>query len=206
MDPKVRKTDDGNSGSTIRNLVILRESDAMLSTKRLYVILTVGAVGAAGLWLARPGVAETKKPNDAAVERTREQVRMLDDLYKTAVVYITEKYVHKDTDVSAGTAAVALFGVMKQKGWHDVRLVDATGQPFEEKNLPKDEFEKSAIEAFKKGKAWQEEVVQIDGQPFLRAATPVPVVHKKCAICHPHFDDVKAGQPIGIISYVVPVK
>jgi hypothetical protein len=152
------------------------------------------------------GIGQTKAPADPALERTRDQVRMLDDLYKTAVVFITDKYVHKDTDVSAGTAAVTLFSVMKAKGWHDIRLVDATDQPFEEKNAPKDAFEKSAVKALKGGKAYVEEVVQIDGKPHLRAATPVPVVMKKCVMCHPHYADVKEGEAIGILSYIVPIK
>lgn len=152
------------------------------------------------------GIGQTKAPADPALERTRDQVRMLDDLYKTAVVFITDKYVHKDTDVSAGTAAVTLFSVMKAKGWHDIRLVDATDQPFEEKNSPKDAFEKAAVKALKGGKTYVEEVVQIDGKPHLRAATPVPVVMKKCVMCHPHYADVKEGEAIGILSYIVPIK
>lgn len=126
--------------------------------------------------------------------------------YKNVVVFITDKYVHKDIDVSAATAAVTLFSVMKAKGWHDIRLVDATDQPYEEKNSPKDAFEKSAVKALKGGKTYVDEVVQIDGKPFLRAATPVPVVMKKCVMCHPHYADMKEGEPIGILSYIVPIK
>lgn len=163
-------------------------------------------IAAGWLGLVQTGIGQTKAAADPALERTREQVRMLDDLYKTAVVFITDKYVHKDTDVSAGTAAAALFGVMKQKGWHDIRLVDATNQPFEEKNAPKDAFEKAAVKALKGGKAYHEEVVQIEGKPHLRAATPVPVVMKKCVMCHPHYADVKDGEAIGILSYIIPIK
>ena len=49
------------------------------------------------------------KANKAAIERTRKQVRMLDDLYKTAVVLITTHYVKDETSFPAGGAAVALF-------------------------------------------------------------------------------------------------
>lgn len=152
------------------------------------------------------GIGQTKAAADPALERTRDQVRMLDDLYKNVVVFITDKYVHKDTDVSAGTAAVTLFSVMKKNGWHDIRLVDATNQPFEEKNSPKDAFEKAAVKAIKGGKTYHEEVVKIEGKPHLRAATPVPVVMKKCVMCHPHYADVKEGEAIGILSYIVPIK
>ena len=40
--------------------------------------------------------------DDASVARTREQIRMLDDLYKTAVVLITEHYVNSPS-TRAGT-------------------------------------------------------------------------------------------------------
>ena len=40
---------------------------------------------------------------------------MLDELYKTAVVLITKHYVDVDSDLPAGTAAIALFDAMKEK-------------------------------------------------------------------------------------------
>ena len=46
---------------------------------------------------------------DPAVERARREVRMLDDIYKTAIVLVTENYVHDDTDLAAGSAFKALF-------------------------------------------------------------------------------------------------
>ena len=41
-----------------------------------------------------------------------------------------------ESDLAAGSAAVALFDAIKKKGWHEVRLLDATGQPIEDKNSP----------------------------------------------------------------------
>lgn len=165
--------------------------------------------GVAGLCLlaawntSLPGAPQAK---DAALERTRKQVRMLDDLYKNAVVLITDKYVNKEDDYSAGSAAVALFAVMKKGGWHDARLLDATGEPYNEDNSPQDGFEKAAIEALQSGKTYYEEVVEIDGKPHLKAATPVPVVSQKCAICHPHYNNAKKGQPIGAIGYTLAIE
>jgi hypothetical protein len=131
---------------------------------------------------------------------------MLDDIYKTAVVLITDRYVHEEDDFAAGSAAVALFKAIKEKGWHDARLVDATGQPYNDENVPQDAFEKDAIKALKSGKKDFEQVIQEDGEHFLRAATPVPVVLKKCAICHPHYNDIKEGQPIGAIVYKLKIE
>lgn len=167
----------------------------------LGILCLAGAVGGVA-WVAR---AETKA-DAAALERTRKTVRMLDDIYKNTVVLITDKYVHKETDYSAGSAAVALFGVMKKNGWHDARLVDLTDQPFEEKNLPKDDFEKAAKKALSGGKPYYEEVVQIAGVPHLRAATPVPVVSKKCTICHPHYAQAKEGAAIGSLMYTLKIE
>ena len=70
---------------------------------------------------------------DAALSRTRKQVRMLDDIYKTTVVLITDKYVHDKDDFPAGSAAVALFQAVEKNGWHKVRLLDAAGEPIRKK-------------------------------------------------------------------------
>ncbi|GAB4144841.1 MAG: hypothetical protein Tsb009_16690 [Planctomycetaceae bacterium] len=180
----------------------------------LVVAIAVSSMG----WLMgqqEPAKAEGKrvrvaatlaKKDDAALNRTRKTVRMLDDLYKTAVVLITTHYVNKDSDLAAGSAAVALFAAMKKKGWHEVRLVDATGDPIEEKNSPKDGFEKTAVKQLKSGKGYYETVVTKKGQRYLRAATPIPVVLKKCVMCHDHYKNAKKGEPIGILSYTLKIE
>lgn len=143
---------------------------------------------------------------DPAVARARKTVQMLDDIYKNAVVLITDKYVHEEDDFPAGSAAVALFEAISKKGWHQVRLIDATGQPYEEKNVASDDFEKAGIARLKAGDAVYEQVVEVDGQRQFRALTPVPVVMKKCVMCHAHYADAKENEPIGAISYSVPVE
>lgn len=146
------------------------------------------------------------KPDDAAVERARKLVRILDDVYKQTIVLITDKYVHDKDDFAAGSAAVALFASISKGGSHQVRLIDATGDPYEPENVAKDEFEKQGIERLKKGAAVHEQVTSKDGQRQLRVLTPVPVVHARCVMCHPHYADAKKGEPIGAISYTVPVE
>ena len=59
---------------------------------------------------------EAKPETDAAVERARREVRMLDDIYKTSIVLITTHYVHDDDDLPAGAAFKALFAGVKEKG------------------------------------------------------------------------------------------
>ena len=170
----------------------------------LLVLLTAALLALSLLVTSAPLAAD--KPSDPALERTRKQVRMLDDLYKTAIVIITENYVSEDADLAAGDAFQALFKVMKDKGYHEVRLLDATGQPYDDDNAPKDDFERTAVKKLKQGEAWYEEIVEQDGRRYLRAATPIPVVMKKCAMCHDHYAQVPEGQAIGAVGYKLPIE
>jgi len=169
--------------------------------------LVVGVIGAAAAALAIGGLsAQEEKPEDAAVARTRKQVLMLDDLYKSAIVLITENYVQEDSDLAAGAAFQKLFEAMRKKGHHDVRLLDATGEPYNPKNAPRDEFEKAAIAALKSGKPYYEQVTEQNGKRTLRAATPIPVVMKKCTLCHSAYAKAPAGQAIGALGYSITIE
>ena len=140
--------------------------------------------------------------NPAAVERARESVKMLDDLYKTAVVSIANKYVELQADTPAAAVAKEIFEAMHNKGWHNARLVDATGRPKNKANLPRTDFERKGAAAVKDGKAYIEEVGENEGKPVLRVATVVPAVLKQCTVCH----GGKEGRVLGIIIYEVPIK
>lgn len=150
--------------------------------------------------------AAAKAPDEAAVDRTRKTVQTLDNIYKQVVVLVTDKYVHDEDDFAAGSAAVLLFKSISDSGSHNVRLLDATGEPYEPKNVAKDDFEREGIKRLKAGAANYEQVVSQDGKPYLRTVTPVPVVMKKCIMCHDHYADAKEGEPIGAISYTVPIE
>lgn len=170
----------------------------------IFCATAILALGALVQWNHNSSAAE--KATDPATERTRKQVRMLDDLYKTAVVLITKHYVNTENDLPAGSAAKALFAAMKDKGWHEVRLVDGTGQPVEESNEPKDAFEKEAIKQLKGGKDYFDQVVETDGTKTLRAATAIPVVMEKCVMCHEHYRDAKPGEAIGALVYKLKIE
>ena len=171
---------------------------------RLVLVLAIASVvPLAGL---RTNRAQEKKTDDPALERTRKQVRILDDVYKTAIVLITENYVDEASDLAAGAAFQKLFSAMKEKGHHEVRLLDATGEPYDPDNSPRDEFEKAAIKALKEGKPFYEQVVQKDGKRFLKVATPIPVVLKKCTLCHPAYEKAKQGEAIGALGYTIAVE
>ena len=87
-----------------------------------------------------------------------------------------------------------------------MRLLDATGEPYDKKNTARDDFDREAIKQLKASKPYYERIVKESDKRILRAATPVPVVMKKCIMCHEHYADVKEGEPIGAISYTVPIE
>lgn len=143
---------------------------------------------------------------DQAVDRARNTVQLLDNVFKQTIVLVTDKYVNDESDFAAGSAAVLLFKNISESGDNKVRLIDATGDPYDTDNVAKDEFEKSGIKKLKAGAKTHEQIVKIDGKPYLRAITPVPVVMEKCIMCHAHYADAKTGEPIGAISYTVPIQ
>ena len=143
-----------------------------------------------------------RKTDKADLERTREQVKMLDTLYKTAVIRITNSYVEGQASVPAAMVAKDVFAAMHKAGYHHARLIDATGKPKNKKNVANTDFEKKAVEEMKAGKQYYEEVAQVDGKHVLRAATIVPVVLQQCATCH----GKKEGALLGAIVYELPVK
>jgi hypothetical protein len=151
---------------------------------------------------APPAAPGTSKA-DPAVERARQQVRMLDDLYKNAVVSITKSYVEAQDDKPAIMIAKDIFAAMQDKGWHSARLVDATGDPVNDLNAPRTEFEKEAYRRIRSGQPYYDRVVGEGRDRRLLAATAVPVVMPKCAECH---GDRKVGEVLGFLRYEVPIK
>lgn len=151
--------------------------------------------------------ADAGKPSEAAIERSRKTVRMLDDIYKQVIVLITDKYVETEEDFAAGSAAVLLFENLSKSENQKVRLLDATGEPYDEDNVAKDAFEKEGIKRIKAGAKGYEQIVEEDGKYSLRSMTPVPVVLERCIMCHPHYKEAQQkNQAIGAISYRVPIE
>lgn len=148
----------------------------------------------------------SESPDEAAVARSRKTVQLLDNIFKQTVVLITDKYVHDEDDFAAGSAAVLLFKNISETGETKVKLIDATGTPYDSDNVAADDFERNGILQLKKGAALHEKVVIKDGKPQLRSLTAVPVVMEKCVMCHSHYADVKKGEPIGAISYTIPIE
>lgn len=181
----------------------------LFSAPVVVLFLVLGTLAAVGAVVSRPTsaleatAAPAKPPADAALERTRRQVKMLDDLYKTAIVFMTNTYVHDDGDVAAGEIARELFEAMREKGWHDARLIDGTGEPINDENVPQEGFERQAMEKILAGEKYVEQVTEEEGKGYLRAATLVPAVNQKCILCHP---GSKVGDVLGAVSYKLPIE
>jgi hypothetical protein len=143
------------------------------------------------------------KPGNAAVERARETVKMIDDMHKGYVVHVTDTYVKAQEGTPAAKVAKKVFAHMESKGWYSGRLIDATGEPANKANVAKSDFEKEAVKQMKAGKAYYDEVGTKDGKPVLRAATIVPVVMEQCIVCHPGH---KKGELLGALVYELPIK
>lgn len=185
----------------------------LLRTGRSTILGCVGCLAASaalaaallGTWRA-PAARANDTPaakSDPALERAREEVKMLDDLYKNAVVAITRTYVERDDKQPAIMIAKQVFSAMRKKGWHSARLVDATGEPLNDENAPQTDFEKAAYTAIRAGKPYYEQVVGEGDDRRLLAATVVPSVMQKCSDCHTH---VKVGDVLGFLRYDIKVK
>ncbi len=137
------------------------------------------------------------------LDHARKTVRMLDDLYKTYIVLITEEYVDDPSVLPAATLSKRVFGSMNKKGWHKVKLLDATGTPFNPENNPVDAFERDAINAMISGRTYFEKIETVDGKAHLRAVTSVHAVMKGCISCHP---SSRVGDLLGGIAYTIALE
>jgi hypothetical protein len=192
-------------GQTTIRLARANKGEAM---KGILFLFATCVVASALLVPANPTLlwAAQEKPSDEAIKRTRKTVEMLDHIYKSAIVLITDRYVNTKKDYPAGRAAVKWFEDISKKGSHEVRIIDATGSPYSPKNVAQDDFEEEGIKQLKAGKPYYEKVITKDGKSYLRAITPVPVVMEKCIMCHAHYEDAKKGEPVGALTYTVPIE
>jgi hypothetical protein len=171
--------------------------------KRTFVLALALAATVTGGGTGSFAAKKASGAKDAAVERTRQEVKMLDDLYKTTIVLNNENYVNKPTDFPATASAKELFAAMKHGGWHDVRVLGLTDAIKNPDNEPRDAFEQAAARKLIAGQTPDEKVVEKGGKRYLRVATGIPVVGEKCAVCHENFKGNRGN--IGALSYTVPV-
>jgi hypothetical protein len=169
-------------------------------------LLLYSGIASALIVLGRQVPARTagkSDPEPVAVERARDTVRMLDDIYKGYVVHITETYVKARETTPAARVTKKVWKQMEAKGWHTGRIVDAAGEPVNPANVAKTDFEKRAVAKIKAGNPYYDEVGEKDGKATLRAATVLPVVMDQCINRHPGY---KKGDVLWALVYEVPIK
>lgn len=154
------------------------------------------------LSLNRTPVIAHEFPDSEKLNYARRTVQMIDQLFKTFIILIDEEYVKDPSTLPAATLSKKVFKIMKDKGWYNIRLLDATGIPFNPENNPSDRFERDAIEAILSGKPYFERVEKIKGRSYLRAATKLTAISEGCIKCHP---ERKLGDIIGAFSYSIPL-
>lgn len=156
----------------------------------------VAAALTGGIAASHAETAKGPAPVKMPLEQARRTVSMLNDLYVNSVVLTHNTYVKDRGTVASAVVARQVFKAMGEKGWPETRWLATTGRPFNPDSNPKDQFERDAIAALKKGQARFERVE--NGK--LRVATLVPLVDKSCQSCH---TKDKVGDPIGGLSYTV---
>ncbi len=176
------------------------------SRSALGALLTCVLAGSGMLCIGRTSnglAAGSTGPDDEAVQRAQDTVKLLDDLHKGYVVHITATYVKAQERTPAAHVAKKVFAHVEKNGGPIVRLIDATGSPINKENVAKNDFEKRAIRKLTDGETYFSEVSRKDDRHVLRAATPVPVVMQQCIRCHPGY---KEGELLGALVYEVPIK
>ena len=138
-------------------------------------------------WSFLVGAASVGR-SDPEVERTRRQVRMLDEPYQALMALTNE---HKVKNVASTV---------------EIRAADLSGSPINPSSRPGDRFETGAARRIIQGDEWYEEIVVTDGKRSLRVATPVMFSTRGCPACHSEYRGFPEGQPIGFLSYRLPVE
>jgi len=176
----------------------------MKFTSITYWVAGLALVGTvAALQLASGYDPQTDKEKERTVSSARRETKMLDTLYKTAIVSVTQTYVQDDSSVAAITTFAPVLKAMKENKWHEVRLVDGLNDPINPENSPKDEFEKSAMREILAGKSLVESVAEVDGKRVLRTMTVLPMALDKCVLCHANYQGKKI---VGGVAYQVPLQ
>jgi len=174
-----------------------------MSLWNLRLLLAGGTtLSAVAFWHVAAGNEASTNEKDRNIRRARRETKMLDTLYKTAIVSVTQTYVQDDSSTAAITTFQPVLKAMKENKWHEVRLVDGLGDPINPENSPNDAFEKKAIQEMLAGKEMIDSVEMIDGKEVLRTMTILPMALDKCILCHENY---RGKKIVGGVSYRVPI-
>ena len=168
-----------------------------MNQKKLTVLVLAASAAAVAGSLISAAEAQKDAPRPRySLNQAKQVVSMLNDLYVNAVVVTHNTYVKDPGTPAAAAMARRVFKAMEEKGWPTTRWISTTGRPMNPDAAPRDQFEKDAVDALKKGQARFE---RVEGEQ-LRVATLIPLVDKSCQICH---SKDKVGDPVGGLSYTV---
>ena len=175
-----------------------------MSTWNVRLFFTgTAALSALGFWhYAAGNDPQNPSEKDRNLRSARRETKMLDTLYKTAIVSVTQTYVENDSSTAAITTFQPVVKAMKDGNYHVVRLVDGLGEPINPENSPKDAFEKRAVKEMLAGKDMIDAVEVIDGKEYLRTMTTLPMALEKCILCH---DNYRGKKIVGGVSFLLPL-
>lgn len=146
-----------------------------------------------------PASPSAMSPAQMTPEEARRNVAMLDDAYQEILHAVHNWYPTKTGQpVVAATTVVELQKIMSEKGWPQSRFLAVNAIVMNPNHLPKDAFEKKAVEALKAG----EQRVEAVEKGRLRVATVLPT-GGGCFSCH--WTDSKVGSRAAI-TWSIPVK
>jgi hypothetical protein len=167
-----------------------------MTTPRVLLLLAVAAPA-----IPAPAGEPAPKPAPVRVSLTeaRRLVRMMDDIYKHAVMATHKMYVQDAGTPSAITWAKQVLPQVEAKGWPRAHIFSATGRPLHPDNEPQDDFERAAVRGFQAGKS---AVEAVEGDT-LRYASEIRVTDRSCLMCHVRNHE---GDLLGGVSYRVALQ
>jgi hypothetical protein len=167
-----------------------------MAISRLLLLLAVPALALPAL-AGEP--ASKEAPLRVSLAEGRRLVRMMDDIYKHAVLATHKMYVQDAGTPSAITWAKQVLPQVEAKGWPRAHIFSGTGRPLHPDNEPKDDFERAAVRAFQGGKS---AVEAVEGDT-LRYASEIRVTDRSCLMCHVRNHE---GDLLGGVSYRVALQ
>ncbi len=174
----------------------------MASTRLDPRSLGVLAAALCGLTAGAAVCDSSKKPvvyPDAT--QARNAVRLMADFYRESLLHVHQTYV-RDNTPPAATVLREHFLDITTLGWPKAHWLSVNGNPLNPSNKPKDEFERDAARAIRRGEELVERIeTAAGGSRRYRAVASVPFTGP-CLKCH--WGD-KESDYFGGITFVVPI-
>src|SRR5262245_55727731 len=171
------------------------------TTKRLPLKrLVIHGLLVAGLLTGVAAVADDSHPPSTAQIEFAE--RTSDLLLATLFAALTQEFDETTPDnVAEGKLSISL--VFNNRN-NDMRLVGSLQPLGGKNNLPRDAFERSALELAMTGQP-STEVERVNGQWYFRRSVPLSNFRSECALCHSNFPPGPTPDWTGALMLRVPI-